>query len=100
MTFVLEAADGSVGDEQIILPEPPTPAPLSLSTSLLEATQERYPETTHTEERSQRVIERRSQISTSSPFTPFSEDDATLSLREASLMRYFIQKLAPWVGSK
>ncbi|KAK9857791.1 Fungal transcriptional regulatory protein [Penicillium brevicompactum] len=96
VTFVLEAADGSVGDEQIILPEPPTPAPLSLSNSLLEATQERYPETTHTEERSQRVIERRSQISTSSPFTPFSEEDATLSLREASLMRYFIQKLAPW----
>ncbi|CAG8191961.1 unnamed protein product [Penicillium olsonii] len=95
VTFVLEAANGSPGEEVFIPPEPVTPAPLPLSSLLLDETPEQYPEIYHGEANS-RVVEHRSQITTSSPFTTFSEDDAVLSLREASLMRYFIQRLAPW----
>lgn len=97
MTFVLEATDGSPGDEQIIPPEPITPAPLPVSSLLLDESPEQYSEIYHSEPRP-RVFEQRSQVTTSSPFSPFSEDDAVLSLREASLMRYFIQRLAPWVS--
>ncbi|CAG8924652.1 unnamed protein product [Penicillium salamii] len=95
VTFVLEATDGSPGDEQIIPPEPITPAPLPVSSLLLDESPEQYSEIYHSEPRP-RVFEQRSQVTTSSPFSPFSEDDAILSLREASLMRYFIQRLAPW----
>ncbi|CAG7992809.1 unnamed protein product [Penicillium salamii] len=95
VTFVLEATDGSPGDEQIIQPEPITPAPLPVSSLLMDEPPEQYPEIYHSEPRP-RVIEQRSQVTTSSPFSPFSEHDAILSLREASLMRYFIQRLAPW----
>ena len=94
---MLEAASGSPGEEVFIPPEPVTPAPLPLSSLLLDETPEQYPEIYHGEANS-RVVEHRSQITTSSPFTTFSEDDAVLSLREASLMRYFIQRLAPWVS--
>lgn len=36
---------------------------------------------------------------TSSPLAPCAEEAPTLSLREASLMRCFIQKIAPWVSN-
>lgn len=35
---------------------------------------------------------------TSGPLSPPSGNESTLSLREASLMRYFIQKITPWVS--
>lgn len=98
MTFVLEATDGSAGDEQINLPNYETPEPLPIPNSPHGGTQERYPENHQVEARSPRVLENRSQLATSSPFSPFSDDGAALSLREASLMRYFIQKIAPWVS--
>lgn len=36
---------------------------------------------------------------TSSPQAPYPDEAPTLSLREASLMRCFIQKIAPWVSN-
>jgi hypothetical protein len=37
---------------------------------------------------------------TNDPPSSLSHDGSALSLREASLMRYFIQKIAPWVSEE
>ena len=39
-------------------------------------------------------------VAASSPIPASSDSGASLSLREASLMRCFIQKIAPWVSER
>lgn len=118
MTFVLEANDGSAGDEhsaveQYNTPEPEsvgdehgtleqyTPAPEPISHSRSGWTQDFHPATTYQAQARSPVYENRlHRDTTNSPLSLLSDNGSTLTLREASLMRHFIQKLAPWVSYK
>ncbi|KAJ5881394.1 uncharacterized protein N7529_000066 [Penicillium soppii] len=96
VTFVLEATDGSAGDETTILPDCNTPDPLHIPHIPRREPQERCPDERIVDPHTSRVLENRLQVATSSPLSQLSEDGIVLSLREASLMRYFIHKIAPW----
>lgn len=116
MTFVLEANDESAGDELSALeqysslaPEsvgdepsalqPYSPAPEQVSHGSSGWTQGLHSEDTYRAQARSPLYENRShQDSTNSPLSLLSDNGSTLSLREASLIRYFIQKLAPWVS--
>ncbi|CAG7945314.1 unnamed protein product [Penicillium nalgiovense] len=114
VTFVLEANDESAGDELSALeqysslaPEsvgdepsalqPYSPAPEQVSHGSSGWTQGLHSEDTYRAQARSPLYENRShQDSTNSPLSLLSDNGSTLSLREASLIRYFIQKLAPW----
>lgn len=118
MTFVLEANDESAGDEhsaveQYNTPAPEsvvddhgaleqyTPAPEPVSQGRSGWTQDFHSENTYqTQARSPVYENQPHQDTTNSPVSLLSDNGSTLTLREASLIRYFIQKLAPWVSYK
>lgn len=118
MTFVLEANDESAGDEhsaveQYNTPAPEsagdehgaleqyTPAPESVSHGRSGWTQDFHSENTYQAQASSPIYENRPrQDNTNSPPSLLSDNVSALTLREASLMRHFIQKLAPWVSHK
>jgi hypothetical protein len=118
VTFVLEANDESAGDEHSAVEqyntpalelagdehgalEQYTPAPEPVSPSRSGWTQDFHSENTYQAQARSPVYENRpSQDTTNSPLNPLSDNVSALTLREASLMRHFIQKIAPWVSFK
>lgn len=118
MTFVLEANDESAGDEHSALEqhstlapesvgdeysalEQYTPAPERVSHGRSGWTQDLHSEDTYQAQVRSPIYENRSrQDPTNSPLSLLSDNGSALTLREASLMRSFIQKLAPWVSYK
>lgn len=115
MTFVLEANDESAGDEHSAVEQYNTPAPESVGGTLEQYTpapepvshsrngwpQDFHSENTYQAQAGSPVYENRPhQDTTNSPLSLLSDNGSALTLREASLVRYFIQKLAPWVSYK
>ncbi|KAJ5505186.1 hypothetical protein N7463_008060 [Penicillium fimorum] len=97
VTFVLETKDGTAGDEGSALEQ--------YNSSVLEQilhgrsgwTQGIHSENSYQAHAPTPIYKNRSrQDSINSPLSLLSDDEFTLTRREASLMRYFIQKLAPW----
>lgn len=114
VTFVLEANDESAGDEhstveQYNTPAPEltgdehgaleqyTPAPEPVSHGRSGWAQDFHSENTYQAQACSPIDERRPcKDTTNSPLSLLSEHVSALTPREASLMRHFIQKLAPW----
>ncbi|KGO48928.1 Protein of unknown function DUF3468 [Penicillium expansum] len=90
------SAPESVGEEHSALGQY-TPGPERVSNGRSGWTQGFHSENTSQAQSRNPVYQNRShQVPTNSPLSLLSGNGSTLTLREASLMRYFIQKLAPW----
>ncbi|CAI7654221.1 unnamed protein product [Penicillium glandicola] len=97
VTFVLEANDESVEDEQGTLEQYDTLEPERVAHGRSGWTQALHSEETYQAQgRSPFYGNQSHHGSTNSSLSLLSDNRSGLTLREASLMRYFIQKLAPW----
>ncbi|KAJ5973141.1 uncharacterized protein N7479_003059 [Penicillium vulpinum] len=100
VTFVLETNDESAGNRDSALEQYNSPALEWASHGRSGGTRASHSEDRYQPQaRSPFYVNRSSQdstTSTNSQLSLLSDNGPTLTLREASLMRYFIQKLAPW----